>query len=145
MLGWKYNMDNIQAAILIPQLRRLDAKLGEREKLARRYAEKLNAIPAVRAPVIRPGSIHARHLFPVWVDAVERDRLIAELNKRQIQTVVNYRAIHLLTHFSETLGHRRGDFPIAERMGDETVSLPFYPTMPLDLVDIVADAVGKIL
>jgi dTDP-4-amino-4,6-dideoxygalactose transaminase len=145
MLGWKYNMDNIQAAILIPQLRRLDAKLGEREKLARRYAEKLNAIPAVRAPVIRPGSIHARHLFPVWVDAVERDRLIAELNKRQIQTVVNYRAIHLLTHFSETLGHRRGDFPIAERMGNETVSLPFYPTMPLDLVDIVADAVGKIL
>ena len=58
---------------------------------------------------------------------------------------MNYRAIHLLTHFSETLGHRRGDFPIAERMGDQTVSLPFYPTMPLHLVDIVANAVVNIL
>jgi len=66
------------------------------------------------------------------------------LNERRIQTVVNYRAIHLLTHFAETLGHRGGDFPIAERMGNETVSLPFYPTMPLDFVDIVADAVANI-
>src|SRR3984893_7723162 len=78
MLGWKYNMDNIQAAILIPQLKRLDAKLREREKLARRYAEKLNAIPAVRAPVIRPGSIHARDHLHFLVYAVVRERLIAQ-------------------------------------------------------------------
>lgn len=145
MLGWKYNMDNIQAAILVPQLRRLDAKLSERERLAKRYAEKLSAIPTVRMPATRIGSVHARHLFPIWVSATERDRLIAELNKRQIQTVVNYRAIHLLTHFSNTLGHRSGDFPIAERIGDETLSLPFYPTMPLEFIDIVADAVANIL
>jgi dTDP-4-amino-4,6-dideoxygalactose transaminase len=145
MLGWKYNMDNIQAAILVPQLRRLDAKLSERERLAKRYAEKLSAIPTVRMPATRIGSVHARHLFPIWVGATERDRLIAELNKRQIQTVVNYRAIHLLTHFSDTLGHRSGDFPIAERIGDETLSLPFYPTMPLEFIDIVADAVANIL
>jgi dTDP-4-amino-4,6-dideoxygalactose transaminase len=144
MLGWKYNMDNIQAAILVPQLRRLDAKLSERERLAKHYAEKLSAIPTVRMPATRIGSVHARHLFPIWVGATERDRLIAELNKRQIQTVVNYRAIHLLTHFSDTLGHRSGDFPIAERIGDETLSLPFYPTMPLEFIDIVADAVANI-
>jgi len=145
LLGWKYNMDNIQAAILIPQLKRLDAKLGEREKLARRYAEKLSEIPAVRMPTTRADAVHARHLFPIWISEGGRDRLIAELNKRQIQTVVNYRAIHLLTHFSGALGHRAGDFPIAERMGDETVSLPFYPTMPLEFVDIVSDAVANIL
>jgi dTDP-4-amino-4,6-dideoxygalactose transaminase len=145
MLGWKYNMDSIQAAILVPQLRRLDAKLSERERLAKRYTEKLSAIPTVRMPATRIGSVHARHLFPIWVGATERDRLIAELNKRQIQTVVNYRAIHLLTHFSDTLGHRSGDFPIAERIGDETLSLPFYPTMPLEFIDIVADAVANIL
>jgi dTDP-4-amino-4,6-dideoxygalactose transaminase len=137
-------MDYIQAAILIPQMTRLDAKLRERQKLARRYAE-LNAVPAIRTPATRPGAIHALHLFPVWVDPAERDRLITELTEQQIQTVVNYRAIHLLTLFSETLGHKRGDFPIAERMGDETLSLPFYPTMPLHLVDIVVDAVVKIL
>ncbi|WP_036255410.1 DegT/DnrJ/EryC1/StrS family aminotransferase [Methylocapsa acidiphila] len=145
LLGWKYNMDNIQAAILIPQLKRLDAKLGEREKLARRYAEKLSEIPTVRMPATHADAVHARHLFPIWVGEGQRDRLIAELNERQIQTVVNYRAIHLLTHFSGALGHRVGDFPIAERMGDETVSLPFYPTMPLEFVDIVSDAIANIL
>ncbi|WOJ89728.1 DegT/DnrJ/EryC1/StrS family aminotransferase [Methylocapsa polymorpha] len=145
LLGWKYNMDNIQAAILIPQLKRLDAKLGEREKLARRYADKLSEISTVRMPTTRADAVHARHLFPIWVGEGQRDRLIAELNKRQIQTVVNYRAIHLLTHFADALGHRAGDFPIAERMGDETVSLPFYPTMPLEFVDIVSDAVANIL
>lgn len=145
MLGWKYNMDNIQAAILIPQLRRLDAKLGEREKLAGLYAESLSSIPGLRTPAARVGSVHARHLFPIWVGGGQRDRLIAELQMRGIQTVVNYRAIHLLTHFAQTLGHRKGDFPIAERIGDETISLPFYPTMPVEAVDIVAKAVANSL
>jgi dTDP-4-amino-4,6-dideoxygalactose transaminase len=145
MLGWKYNMDNIQAAILIPQLGRLEAKLKDRERLAEHYADRLKAIPNVRMPATRPRSTHARHLFPIWVDATERDRLLTELNERQIQTVVNYRAIHTLTHFANTLGYRRGDFPIAEQLGDETLSLPFYPTMPTDHVNVVADAVEEIL
>jgi dTDP-4-amino-4,6-dideoxygalactose transaminase len=145
MLGWKYNMDNIQAAILMPQLRRLDAKLQEREKLACRYIEILSRVPGVRIPSSRPNAIHARHLFTVCVDAGERDRLIAELTNRQIGTVVNYRAIHLLKYFSETLGYREGDFPVAERIGAETLSLPFYPTMPFEYLDIAAKALASAL
>jgi dTDP-4-amino-4,6-dideoxygalactose transaminase len=145
MLGWKYNMDNIQAAILIPQLRRLEAKLRERVRLAGHYVEILSCVPWVTIPSSRPNAIHARHLFPVFVDARARDRLIAELTKRRIGTVVNYRAIHLLKYFGETLGYGKGDFPVAERIGAETISLPFYPTMPLEFLDIVAGALASIL
>jgi dTDP-4-amino-4,6-dideoxygalactose transaminase len=145
MLGWKYNMDNIQAAILMPQLRRLEAKLHERERLAGRYIEILSGIPGVKIPASRPNASHARHLFPIFVDANERDRLIAELTKRRIGTVVNYRAIHRLKYFSETLGYRDGDFPVAESIGAETISLPFYPTMPFDFLNIVGEALVNAL
>ena len=59
--------------------------------------------------------------------------------------MVNYRAIHLLTYFRERFRHTRGDFPNAERIGDATVSLPFYPSMPTDHVDAVAEGVRAAL
>lgn len=145
MLGWKYNMDNIQAAILIPQLARLDFKLAEREKLAQHYIKALSSISGIRVPASGPNAIHARHLFSVWVDAGRRDHLISELKQRQIETVVNYRAIHLLSHFVAMFGHSIGDFPIAERIGSEAISLPFYPTMPSEFIDIVVEAISDIL
>lgn len=145
MLGWKYNMDNIQAAMLIPQLRRLDAKLKEREGRAQRYVELLADVAGVKIPASRPGAIHARHLFAVFVDPSRRDAMIAELKRRQIETVVNYRAIHLLTYLRERLGYREGDFPFAEKIGAATISLPFYPTMPFEFLGIVAGALSDSL
>ncbi len=71
--------------------------------------------------------------MPVWVD--ERDNVLAALQGRNIGVVVNYRAIHLLSYFREEFDFRRGQFPIAERIGDRTLSLPFYPTMPDGHVD----------
>ena len=145
MIGWKYNMDNIQAAILIPQLRKLETKLRECERRAQIYIKLLGGIAGIRTPESRPGVIHARHLFPIFVDPCQRDSVIAELRKRGIETVVNYRAIHLLTYLRETLGYRKGDFPCAERIGAETLSLPFYPTMPIEFLDLVAAALADIV
>lgn len=133
-LGWKYNLDNIQAAMLLPQMQRLRTKLDRRHVLAQLYEECLADIKGVRIPVTRAGAVHARHLFPIWVGGGKRDRIIEGLGRRGVGTVVNYRAIHRLSYFSETLGYKSGDFPHAERIGDETVSLPFYPTMPDEYV-----------
>jgi dTDP-4-amino-4,6-dideoxygalactose transaminase len=66
------------------------------------------------------------------------------LQEREIGVMVNYRAIHLLTYFRETFGFKPGDFPIAERIGDSTISLPFYPAMPAEHVDYLAEALGSI-
>lgn len=140
MLGWKYNMDNIQAAMLLPQMQRLENNRMKREKLAERYHERLESIPGIVLPATRPNSRHARHLFPIRVNPKHRDSLVAHLQSQGVGTTVNYRAIHLLSHFQDTLCYPKGSFPVAERMGNETLSLPLYPTMPIDHVDLVADA-----
>src|SRR4029077_5238824 len=116
--GWKYNMDNIQAALLLPQLDRLEEKWQKREKLAQLYEERLQGIPGLSWPKTLPGVRHARHLFPVWVPADGRDRSLDELQQQGIGVVVNYRAIHLLTYFREAYGYERGTFPAAEAIGD---------------------------
>ena len=80
-------------------------------------------------PKVLPGVRHARHLFPVWVKDHRRDQLVHGLQNAGIGVVVNYRAIHLLTYFRDTYGFHPGDFPVAEDIGDSTVSLPLYPRM----------------
>jgi dTDP-4-amino-4,6-dideoxygalactose transaminase len=135
--GWKYNLDNIHAAIMLPQIDRLERKWDEREALARRY-DGLFAQTAVRRPTLRPNARHAHHLFVIWVDPAIRDSVIRHLQDREIAVMVNYRAIHLLTYFKHLQGHERGAFPEAERLGDSVISLPFYPGMPTNHVEAVA-------
>ena len=59
--------------------------------------------------------------------------------------MVNYSAIHLLTFFRETFGFKQGAFPVAERIGDASLSLPFYPKMPLEHVEIVTGTLARVL
>ena len=146
-MGWKYNMSNIEAALLLPQFARLDAKLAQRQALAQRYAQRLAAVPGIRLPTQSsgPNDVHARHLFPIWIANGKRDEVIAELKQRRVDAMVNYRAIHLLTYFQDRLGCKRGDFPIAEDIGEATLSLPFFPTMSHQDADTVAGHLLDIL
>lgn len=144
-LGWKYNMSNIEAALLLPQLDRINSKLEQRLTLARRYDERLAAVPSVKRPATLPDTIHSRHLYPVRVPTERRDGIVDTLKAAQIGCVVNYRPVHLTQYFRERYGHQSGDFPHAERIGDESISLPFYPGMPLEHVDIVVENLQKAL
>lgn len=145
LLGWKYNMDNIQAALLLPQMDRLDENWRKRRELADYYESRLTEVRGLSRPRLLDGVDHARHLLTVWVDAAERDRVIRALEDRGISVMVNYRAIHLLSYFRNTFGFQRGDFPIAEHIGDACLSLPFYAQMPFDHVDRVVETLKQIL
>jgi dTDP-4-amino-4,6-dideoxygalactose transaminase len=147
LLGWKYNMSNIEAAILLPQLQRLARKLDERQALAARYVERLNGIPGVRIPAQAAGreSVHAHHVFPVWIESKDRDAVVTALQQAGVEVVVNYRPVHLTEYFRKAYGHADGDFPVAERLGDQCISLPYYPSMPLPDVDIVAARMERIV
>ncbi len=145
VFGWKYNMDNIHAALLLPQLSRLERNLKQREKRAERYHQYMTEVSGVSLLSSRPSSVHARHLFPIRCQRVPRDEVIVALKKRNIESVVNYRAIHLLTYFKDRFGYGRGAYPHAERLGDELLSLPFYPTMPFEHIDAVNKALFEIV
>jgi UDP-4-amino-4-deoxy-L-arabinose-oxoglutarate aminotransferase len=143
--GWKYNMDNIQAAMLLPQMDRLNNNWQKRAELARYYENRLWDIPNLSRPQTLPGVEHAWHLFPVWIGDGQRDRVIQDLQAAGIGVMVNYRAIHLLTFFRDAYGFRAGEFPVAERLGDQNLSLPFYPGMLPEHVDRVVDELAAIL
>jgi dTDP-4-amino-4,6-dideoxygalactose transaminase len=145
VLGWKYNMDNIHAALLLPQLERLQENWRRREAVARWYQASLSDCPGLSMPVDRQGSRHARHLFPVWIDGGRRDHVVQGLHNAGIGTVVNYRAIHLLSYFKNTFGFQPGMFPAAEWIGDCTVSLPFYPAMTEEQVAVVAETLKRLI
>lgn len=124
--GWKYNMDNIQAALLLPQLAKIDESLKKRRALYTTYITEFREIPKIKIPKIVVNSKSAFHLFTIWVDKDKRDHLLNELGGKGIGVAVNYRAIHLLTYFKNRFGFKRGDFPAAEEIGDRTISLPFW-------------------
>jgi dTDP-4-amino-4,6-dideoxygalactose transaminase len=141
VMGWKYNMSNIEAALLLPQFERMDAKLVRRHALAERYDRAFADMDGIRVPSSRPNSVHARHIYTVWCHGCARDDLLAYLHAERIGAVVNYRPIHLMAYFAKRYGYQAGDFPIAEWIGNCTISLPYYPDMPLEDVDVVAQAV----
>jgi UDP-4-amino-4-deoxy-L-arabinose-oxoglutarate aminotransferase len=144
-LGYKANMFDIQAALLLSQLPRLADQLARREEIARRYEKGLSACMNLGFPQVPPDSRSARHLFTIWVPPDKRDDILDGLQRRGIGVAVNYRAIHLLTYYRERFGFKRGDFPIAERIGDSTLTLPLYPSLSDDDVEYVIEAVSDLL
>lgn len=144
LMGWKYNMDNIQAAMLLPQMKRIGDKCEKRQRLAKYYEDHLAGINNVSVISVRQNTMHARHLFPILVDAGIRDRIVENLNNMGIGTVVNYRAIHLLSYFVNEYGYTEGDFPVAENIGCSVLSLPFYPAMPMEDAQRVIEAIRQL-
>lgn len=124
--GWKYNMDNIQAALLLPQLEKINTLWEKRKKLYNEYTEQLKNVPEITYPKIAKKSKNAYHMFTIWVSKNKRDYMLRKLGENGIGVAVNYRAIHLLTYFKKRFGYKRGDFPIAAEIGDMTISLPFW-------------------
>jgi dTDP-4-amino-4,6-dideoxygalactose transaminase len=143
-LGWKYNMTNLQAAMLMGQLARIDDLWQQRERVAARYEAAFRDAEGVDFPIVVDGARSARHLFTIWVAPGRRDQVLSDLQARGIGVAVNYRAVHLLKYYRETFGFTRGMFPEAERIGDSTLTLPLYPKLTDEEIDYVADSVKAV-
>jgi UDP-4-amino-4-deoxy-L-arabinose-oxoglutarate aminotransferase len=85
----------------------------------------------------------SHHLFTIHAWPGERDAMLSKLGAAGIGTAVNYRAIHQLTFLVEALAIPRGALPVAEEIGDRTLSLPMYPTLAQSDQDRVIDAVAS--
>jgi UDP-4-amino-4-deoxy-L-arabinose-oxoglutarate aminotransferase len=152
-LGYKANLTDLDAALLRPQLPKVEAKRAARERIALRYEARLReAIPDTRSPAPTPLGVpwwparvgqSSHHLFTIHAPLGERDAVLSRLGKAGIGTAVNYRAIHTLTYLVEILGVPRGALPVAEEIGDRTISLPMYPTLTDAEQDRVVAAVAE--
>lgn len=143
VLGWKYNMDNIHAALLIRQIARLDGYWKRREEICQGYERAFEKIPGIAFPKV-PGK-SARHLQTLWVDAGRRDEVMWKLQQSGIGVGCNYRAVHTLKYFRESLNFQPSDFPIAYEMGCRTLSIPLYPKLSNEELDYVVENIKKIV
>lgn len=127
-LGTKANLPDILACLLPPQIATIRDRLPRRAVLARNYEGAFAALPIRMAETI-PGTVHARHIFPIHVPPRMRDGMLAALNRRGIGTTVNYRSVPTLTYYRRKYGYGAGDFPVSYEWGEGTITLPLFPSM----------------
>ena len=145
--GMKANLSDIAATIGVGQLRRLDEFNARRRELVARYFAQWPAGSPVRLPA-RGDDGHCWHMFcpllPLERLRITRVEFIRRMAERGIAVGVHYPAIHLFAAYRR-LGWREGDFPVAERVGRETLTLPLFPSMTDADVDRVVEAVHAIV
>ena len=145
ILGWKYNMDNIHAAIVLEQLKKIDTMHKRRVAIHKRYHDAFSKIDGIELHTIRPEAEHAFHLMTILVDPEIRNNILMELQNRGIGVSINFHPLHLMTYYREKYGYRHGMFPVSEEIGARTISLPFYPKLTDDEIEYVIECVKDII
>ncbi len=126
--GFKYNMTDIQAAIGLCQLTRLEERLERREEIWRRYDEAFSDLPCWTPAPPEAQTRHARHLYTLVLDierlGQSRDEVMQQLHDLGVGTGVHYRAVHLHQFYRNKFGFVPDDYPEASWISDRTLSLP---------------------
>ena len=145
MAGFKYNMMDLQAAIGLHQLARLEQRHARRESIWLAYDAAFATLPLRLPAETVAGARHARHLYTILVDertaGLSRDALQERLTARGISTSIHFRALHLHPYYQERYGLARGMYPVAEAVSDTTLSLPLSAGMTVSDVERVIEAV----
>jgi dTDP-4-amino-4,6-dideoxygalactose transaminase len=147
--GFKYNMTDIQAALGLWQLRKLEQFQARRRAVVAEYDRAFADEPALERPVTRPDVEHAWHLYVLRLrdDAltIGRDRFIQELADRNIGTSVHFIPIHLHPYYRDKYGYTPGSFPVAYDNYRRMLSLPLHPGLTdrdvSDVIEAVLDVV----
>ncbi|MDT8445831.1 MAG: DegT/DnrJ/EryC1/StrS family aminotransferase [bacterium] len=144
VLGLKANMSNIQAALLVGQLERIESLWNRRESLAKRYEQALAGLPGVVLKEVGAQERSGRHLMTIQVAPAKRDACLKRLQELGVGVAVNFRAVHLLEYYRSKFGFHEGDFPVAESIGGGTISLPLYPLLSEAELDYVVAQVKQV-
>jgi dTDP-4-amino-4,6-dideoxygalactose transaminase len=141
--GFNSRLDTLQAVVLSAKLKRLAGWNEARRQAARRYDELLNDVHGVTLPATLDGNEHIWHLYVVRVP--RRDEVFKKLQDAGVGAGIHYPVpLHLQGALSH-LGHKKGDFPVAEKAAQEILSLPMYADITADQQARVADALRRAL
>ena len=157
-LGFNYRLTEVQAALGVAQLERLDERLAARARAASQYTERLAALdygaPAGEgdpAGLVLPCADDGEQRRSWFVYAVrlpaaaDRDAVLADISQRGIEAKAYMPSIHLIGHMRERFGFREGQFPIAEDASARLLALPFFPAITESQIDRVCEALAEAL
>ena len=146
-LGFNYRMTELQAALGVSQMERLDEFVALRHERQKRYDELLKKLPII-VPYQDLNSYSALHLYPIQIqtDIVKNTRkeIFEALRKNDIGVNVHYIPVHTQPYY-ENIGFKRGDFPNAESYYESAISVPLFHTMTFEQQDQVITALEKVL
>lgn len=138
--GVNSRLDEVQAAILSVKLKKLDDWTDKRIRIAERYYEGINN-NKIKLPKMSKEGENVYHIFPVLCE--ERDRLKEYLEDNDIKTLIHYPIPMHLQEAYKDLGYKEGDFPLAEKIAREELSLPLFVGMGDEEIDYVIDVLNK--
>lgn len=145
--GGKYNLTDVAACVGLGQIKHLDAFNSKRKLLVAHYFEHMQTDPPLLLP-LRGDDGHSWHMFapllPLDKLRINRQQFIQMMHSQDIGVGIHYPAMHLFSLYRQ-LGYKEGDFPNAERIGLETVTLPLFPGMEFADVERVCQAVSDII
>ena len=147
--GYKYNMMDLQAAIGIHQLKRVDRNWERRREIWQRYNEAFADLPVGLPGPVEPDTRHAYHLYTILIDekiaGISRDEFLDAMTANNIGLGVHYLSIAKHPYYQKTFGWKPDDYPNAMRIGRQTVSLPLSAKLTDEDVGDVVEVVCKIL
>ncbi len=147
--GFKYNITDIQSALGLVQLGRLDAMQARRRHVVSRYNVAFSGWDALQTPVERPHVEHAWHLYVLRLNldalTIDRARFIDELSARNIGSSVHFIPVHVHPYYRDKYGWKPEDFPIAWQEYQRVVSLPLHPQLSDTDITAVIEAVTDIV
>lgn len=147
--GFKYNMMDLQAAIGIHQLPRIDKYWQRRREVWDKYNKTFKNLPVFTPAPIEPNTKHAYHLYTLLLDIdklkITRDQFLDEMTKQNIGVGVHYIALHLHPYYQKTFEYKKGDFPNAEWISERTVSLPLSAKLTDKEIKRIITGVKKVL
>ena len=147
--GYKYNMMDLQAAIGIHQLERVDRNWQKRGDIWKRYNEAFADLPVGLPATVEPDTKHAYHLYTIFIDeektGIGRDGFLNAVTANNIGVGVHYLSIAEHPYYQKTFGWKPEDYPNAMRIGRQTVSLPISAKLTDEDVEDVVDAVRVVV
>jgi perosamine synthetase len=144
-LGYNYRLSDVNCALGLGQLSRLDSILQMRKSVAATYRQALASVPAVIPP--RPEAGMSWFVYVVRLEdeftREHRDRILESLRSEGIGCNSYFSPIHLQPYYREMFGFRRGDFPVTEHVADRTLALPFFNNLSQDQIEVVTSSLSR--
>ena len=143
--GWKYNLTDIQAALGMHQIKKLDKFIEVRRSYANIYNKELEKVDGIITPKEKTNVKHVYHLYPILLENYSRDKFIEKMQEKGIGCSVHFIPLHLHPFYKRIFGFKKGNFPNIEWAYEREVSLPLYPKMEEEDIEYVITSIKNIL
>jgi dTDP-4-amino-4,6-dideoxygalactose transaminase len=145
-LGYNYRTTEIQSALGLVQLRKMDRNNQKRGKLVEAYRKEFQKMEGISIPFSEWGGRPSYHLFSILVaPSVKREEVMEELRGQGIQTSIHYPPIHLFSLYRKNFGYRKRMLPVTEEVSQRVITLPLHPLMKVTDVKWIAEKVKEVI